>query len=198
MNTTDPPKPSISEKSKWAEDFKILCVIFAPFVIWAWLKSSNSSTRQSSSSSAPHSQVLAAPPAASLPSNLVPTVPQAQSLSELQGWYARLYAQREALNLTDVPAIQSFNQEAARYMAAVAIFRSQRATVEPTGANTTFYNASSSSRFDPNYRPPVGEHYVAPYGRSSGTVVQGHYSTNPDGSFWNNYSSKGNVNPHSG
>jgi hypothetical protein len=52
--------------------------------------------------------------------------------------------------------------------------------------------------YDYNYRPPVGEHYVQGHIRRDGTYVQGHYQTNPDNSFWNNWSSKGNVNPHTG
>ena len=42
-----------------------------------------------------------------------------------------------------------------------------------------------------------GEHYVNGYYRN-GTYVPGHYRTNRDGSFSNNYSSVGNVNPHTG
>lgn len=52
--------------------------------------------------------------------------------------------------------------------------------------------------FDPTYRPPVGAHYVRPYIRRDGTYVEGHWRTNPDDSFWNNYSSHGNVNPFTG
>jgi hypothetical protein len=52
--------------------------------------------------------------------------------------------------------------------------------------------------YDYNYRPPVGEHYVHSYIRSDGTFVSGHYRTNRDDSFWNNYSSYGNINPHTG
>ena len=55
-----------------------------------------------------------------------------------------------------------------------------------------------SRYYDYNYRPPVGDHYVRGYFRSDGTYVQGHYQTNPDGSFWNNYSSYGNFNPYTG
>src|SRR5438128_1003997 len=52
--------------------------------------------------------------------------------------------------------------------------------------------------YDYNYRPPVGEHYVPGYNRRDGTYVGAHYQTNADGSFWNNWSSYGNVNPHTG
>jgi hypothetical protein len=52
--------------------------------------------------------------------------------------------------------------------------------------------------YDYNYRPAVGEHYVQSYTRRDGTFVSGHYRTNRDDSFWNNYSSYGNINPHTG
>ena len=55
-----------------------------------------------------------------------------------------------------------------------------------------------SQYYDYNYRPPVGEHYVRSYTRRDGTFVSGHYRTNRDDSFWNNYSSYGNINPHTG
>src|ERR1051326_7841940 len=48
--------------------------------------------------------------------------------------------------------------------------------------------------FDPTYRPSVGFHWVSPYSRN-GSLVRGHFQTNADDSFWNNWSSKGNVNP---
>ncbi len=52
--------------------------------------------------------------------------------------------------------------------------------------------------FDFSYRPPVGEHYVDGYFRRDGTWVDAHFRTDPDDSFWNNWSSIGNVNPHTG
>jgi hypothetical protein len=55
-----------------------------------------------------------------------------------------------------------------------------------------------SRYYDYNYRPPVGEHYVGSYTRRDGTFVSGHYRTNRDDSFWNKYSSYGNINPHTG
>lgn len=36
------------------------------------------------------------------------------------------------------------------------------------------------------------------YFRSNGTYVQPHYRSNPDGNFNNNWSSSGNINPHTG
>lgn len=43
-----------------------------------------------------------------------------------------------------------------------------------------------------------GDVYVRPYVRSDGTYVQGHYRSAPDGNPWNNYSTRGNVNPYTG
>ena len=36
------------------------------------------------------------------------------------------------------------------------------------------------------------------YYRSNGTYVQPHYRSNPDGNFWNNWSTYPNVNPYTG
>lgn len=65
--------------------------------------------------------------------------------------------------------------------------------VTPVSPRVTY---SGSRYYDYNYRPPVGDHYVQPHYRSDGTYVPGHYRTNADDSFWNNYSSWGNVNPY--
>jgi hypothetical protein len=51
---------------------------------------------------------------------------------------------------------------------------------------------------DYRYRPPVGEHFVNGHFRWNGTYVRGHLKTNSDNSFWNNWSSRGNVNPYTG
>lgn len=39
---------------------------------------------------------------------------------------------------------------------------------------------------------------VKGYYRSDGKYVREHYRTSPDKNFWNNWSSKGNVNPYTG
>lgn len=57
---------------------------------------------------------------------------------------------------------------------------------------------STDRYYDFNYRPSVGHHYVEGYYRKDGTYVRSHYRTDPDSSFWNNWSSKGNVNPFTG
>ena len=48
------------------------------------------------------------------------------------------------------------------------------------------------------YRPPVGDHYVHGHFRRDGTYVPSHRRTNADDSFWNNWSSYGNVNAYTG
>ncbi|SFE75211.1 hypothetical protein [Alteribacillus iranensis] len=40
--------------------------------------------------------------------------------------------------------------------------------------------------------------WVNGYTRDDGTYVEGHFRSDPDGYFWNNYSSYGNVNPYTG
>lgn len=40
--------------------------------------------------------------------------------------------------------------------------------------------------------------WVNSYSKSNGTYVEGHYRSNPDGNFNNNWSTKGNINPYTG
>lgn len=40
--------------------------------------------------------------------------------------------------------------------------------------------------------------HVRGYVRSNGTYVQPHFRSTPDGNFWNNWSTKGNINPYTG
>ena len=40
--------------------------------------------------------------------------------------------------------------------------------------------------------------YVRGYYRRDGTYVRPHYRTRPDGNLWNNYSTRGNINPYTG
>jgi hypothetical protein len=40
--------------------------------------------------------------------------------------------------------------------------------------------------------------WVRGYVRSNGTYVRPHYRSNPDGNFWNNWSTYPNVNPYTG
>ena len=45
---------------------------------------------------------------------------------------------------------------------------------------------------------PASAGSVRGYYRKDGTYVRPHYRTNPDGNIWNNYSTKGNINPWTG
>lgn len=44
----------------------------------------------------------------------------------------------------------------------------------------------------------TGEHWTTGHTTKTGTYVQGHYSTNPNATRNDNYSTIGNVNPHTG
>lgn len=59
-------------------------------------------------------------------------------------------------------------------------------------------NRESTNYYNYSYRPSVGKHFVNGYLRKDGTRVEGHYKTNRDDSFWNNWSSAGNTNPYTG
>lgn len=52
--------------------------------------------------------------------------------------------------------------------------------------------ATSQAQVNPNY------HYVEGYYRSNGTYVKGHYRTNRNHTNRDNYTTKPNVNPHTG
>lgn len=46
--------------------------------------------------------------------------------------------------------------------------------------------------------PAQASDYVQGYTRRDGTYVQPHFKTAPDNNAWNNYSTRGNVNPYTG
>ncbi len=46
--------------------------------------------------------------------------------------------------------------------------------------------------------PAIADTWVNGYQRSNGTYVQGHYRSSPNSVKFDNYSSKGNVNPYTG
>jgi hypothetical protein len=59
-------------------------------------------------------------------------------------------------------------------------------------------SAGLAQNFD--YRRPSqgADVYVAPHTRQDGTPVQGHYRSAPNETTLDNWSTKGNVNPHTG
>jgi hypothetical protein len=84
-------------------------------------------------------------------------------------------------------------------------------TLQPTNKSQTMnsfdkraviggYDSAKSAKnfYNFNYRPSVGDHQVRSYIRSDGTYVPNHRRTDADSSFWNNWSSMGNVNPYTG
>lgn len=44
----------------------------------------------------------------------------------------------------------------------------------------------------------AGDVWVNPCYRSDGTYIRGHYRSAPDNNPWNNYSTRGNINPYTG
>lgn len=46
--------------------------------------------------------------------------------------------------------------------------------------------------------PALADVWVNGYTKSNGTYVQGHYRSSPNNSRFDNYSTKGNVNPYTG
>jgi hypothetical protein len=59
-------------------------------------------------------------------------------------------------------------------------------------ADPTRAFARASGYVNPNY------HYVQPYTRSDGRTVRGHFQTDSKRTKCDNYSTLGNVNPHTG
>lgn len=61
-----------------------------------------------------------------------------------------------------------------------------------TGQNSLYGSGGYGTGSNPN------SHYVSPYTNSHGTTVQGHYQTNPNHTQYDNYGTRGNVNPYTG
>lgn len=67
----------------------------------------------------------------------------------------------------------------------------------PLASNVSVTGLSPSSPGDYQQTYP-GETWVNGYTRADGTQVKGHYRTNPNNTRNDNYSTKGNINPHTG
>lgn len=78
----------------------------------------------------------------------------------------------------------------------VTNFTSARPSYTPRSSTQTPTRSTTDRYYDPSYRPSVGHHYVNSHIRRDGTYVRGHFRTNSDDSFWNNWSSYGNINPY--
>lgn len=60
------------------------------------------------------------------------------------------------------------------------------------------FTAPAQARGSGGHSSSRGSVYVHGYTRSNGTYVAPHYRSAPDGNFWNNWSTVGNVNPYTG
>lgn len=67
--------------------------------------------------------------------------------------------------------------------------------VARSGSSHGGYHFGTSHSY--SYRS-TGEHHVNGYFRRNGTYVSPHYQTNPNGTRDDNYSTRGNINPHTG
>lgn len=72
---------------------------------------------------------------------------------------------------------------------AIALFvaNAPASALSPHGGSHSHSSSSTTS-----------EHAVRGYTTKNGTYVAPHYQTNPDGTRNDNYSTRGNVNPHTG
>jgi chromosome segregation ATPase len=71
-------------------------------------------------------------------------------------------------------------------------------SARPTYISTASSISRPTAGYYNSYLPSVGNHYVRGHTRNDGTYVSGHRRTDADDSFWNNWSSRGNVNPYTG
>ena len=60
------------------------------------------------------------------------------------------------------------------------------------------HSSGHSSSHSSSSKSSTGEHYVVGHTTKTGEYVQGHYQTNPNGTRNDNYSTRGNINPHTG
>lgn len=92
--------------------------------------------------------------------------------------------------------IASYNAKSSlTFPTRVANFISSRPSYTSQPSTQASIRSTTDRYFDPSYRPSVSNHYVKSYTRRDGSVVKGHYKTNSDDSYWNNWSSYGNINP---
>ena len=92
-----------------------------------------------------------------------------------------------------------------RFLSALVVFLSLVGVVvgEPvqkrqkSSSSKSSYKKSSSSHRSSRAKT-VGPVHVHGYFRKNGTYVAPHYRSHPDGNFWNNWSTRGNINPFTG
>jgi hypothetical protein len=73
--------------------------------------------------------------------------------------------------------------------------RDSPAPIASQNVSVSGLSASSAGDYQQTY---PAETWVKGYTRADGTKVQGHYRTNPNSTRNDNYSTKGNINPHTG
>ncbi|AXW40048.1 hypothetical protein HFK86_26015 [Ralstonia pseudosolanacearum] len=89
--------------------------------------------------------------------------------------------------------------KSARIKKAIVILLCAAATVVfARGSGSSAGGRSHSSHTPGGYYGYSGEHYTNGYTRRDGTHVDGHFQTNPNSTQRDNWSAKGNVNPHTG
>lgn len=130
-------------------------------------------------------------------SNSLSTLLQAET-SLASASYAESYTQTlPPARAADLPSLRP-SATAATPPTAPAVPAPSLSVPAVTVPSIPNYTPSYSRYYDWSYRPAVGDHFVSGYFRTDGTYVAPHYQTNSDDSFWNNWSSYGNVNPYTG
>jgi hypothetical protein len=66
------------------------------------------------------------------------------------------------------------------------------------GSQRSGYGSSGSYGGGYGYGSNPSGHYVAPHVNSRGSYVDGHYRSNPNSTQYDNYGTRGNVNPYTG
>jgi hypothetical protein len=65
-----------------------------------------------------------------------------------------------------------------------------------TAASAQLYGGIGQPQYGIGSNP--NDHYVQPYTTQRGTYVEPHWQTNPNNTQFDNYSARGNFNPHTG
>ncbi|WP_374545038.1 hypothetical protein [Rhodoblastus sp.] len=66
------------------------------------------------------------------------------------------------------------------------------------GAVLIFVGGVGAHAQEYGYGSNSNGHYVQGYERNNGTYVQPHYQSNPNSTTYDNYGTRGNVNPYTG
>lgn len=66
------------------------------------------------------------------------------------------------------------------------------------GNQSTRYKPTKTVYSTPSYETNPSVRYQSGYKKSNGTYVQPHYKTRSNGTNWDNFSTRGNINPYTG